>query len=593
MSSLLLSTFRRILRVLPDSHRGRFFRILGLLFLNSAMDLLSLGLIVPILPLFLNPEALSQSRMLQGILAAMPGESPRGQIVFLLGLIVGVFVVRNVASLAISRAQSRFAFDLFHRLSTGLQRYYFRRGYLTLQGTHSAEIANEISTTAAWFAQNLVMPFLVLLNEWVVLSVLAAVITVYAPQAMLWVALFLLPPSVLFYVLVRARARRLYERLNELGVELKKLLTDFIFGYPDVKTTSTADYFLGRYSRASAEFGRLMSKNYLLNLIPSRILEVALVAGAMVIVAYGLFAVADVDRRVTLLGMFVVAAYRVLPTINRISMALLSIRGHQYTLDAVEKTLELGDARAEDGPVSPIPFQKAVTFRGVTFRYPRAGGEVVRDLDLEIRKGEFLGVVGPSGGGKTTFLHLLLGLLAPTAGRIEVDGAPLTEEALPRWHRWIGYVQQEVYLLDGTLADNVAFGVEPEQVDRERLERALRLAQLQSFVSSLPKGVDTTVGERGAAISVGQKQRIGIARAIYGGAEVLVLDEITSALDAETERQIGETIRSLHADGFTIVLVAHRPATLRHCERVIELSDGRVARTLTGEQAVSEELARL
>ncbi|HLG19886.1 MAG TPA: ABC transporter ATP-binding protein, partial [Bdellovibrionota bacterium] len=259
---------------------------------------------------------------------------------------------------------------------------------------------------------------------------------------------------------------------------------------------------------------------------------------------------------------------------------LLSIKGHQYTLDVLEDAREAPAASGE--PTSqPLPFDREINFDAVSYRYPDGSGETLNQISLTIQKGECVGIVGPSGSGKTTILNLLLGFLRPTSGRILIDRTELTPDRHGAWYRLIGYVQQEVFLLEGTLRENIVFGVPSDQVDIGRLNDVIRLASLEEFIGSLPQSVDTPVGERGATLSVGQKQRIGIARALYSGAQILIFDEATSALDPGTEAEITESIRQLSLEGYTVIIVAHRVTTLRHTQRIIELKKGALSHETT------------
>jgi ABC-type multidrug transport system fused ATPase/permease subunit len=299
------------------------------------------------------------------------------------------------------------------------------------------------------------------------------------------------------------------------------------------------------------------------------------VLGVLALVGYGLYFLPRQVELVTLLGVFTVVAYRTMPSFNRITLALLSIRSHTYTFDIVEtpKTVEVEDDLPK---VSPLSFDHEISFERVSFRYPQGSQPTLLNLNFSVPKGKCVGIVGRSGTGKTTLLSLLLGFLRPTEGRIAVDGTELTPSNLRAWYRLIGYVQQEVYVVDDSLRANIAFGVPEGEVDDERLKSSLKRASLNELVETLPKGLDTKLSERGTSLSVGQKQRVGIARALYAGAEVLIFDEATSSLDRQTEDEITEAIKALLADELTILIVAHRLSTLRHCDFILELDAGSI-----------------
>jgi ABC-type multidrug transport system fused ATPase/permease subunit len=218
-------------------------------------------------------------------------------------------------------------------------------------------------------------------------------------------------------------------------------------------------------------------------------------------------------------------------------------------------------------------FNKGVEVRGISFSFPDGGHKVFDKFSMEIRKGEKVGVKGPSGGGKTTLFNLLLGFYKPDEGGIYIDGKELTVANRAGWLKYAGYVQQDVFILDASLAENIAFGVPPGDIDREKVERIIKEVSLSSYLKQLPEGIDTRIGEMGAKLSGGQKQRVGIARALYKGADILFLDEATSSLDSTTEAEINQSILELsrYRDDLTIIAIAHRESSLKFCDRVIDL----------------------
>jgi ABC-type bacteriocin/lantibiotic exporter with double-glycine peptidase domain len=316
-------------------------------------------------------------------------------------------------------------------------------------------------------------------------------------------------------------------------------------------------------------------------------LEVFFVLGAASLCAYVSFQIRAPGQAVAFLTTYVVAAYRVLPSINRITLSLLSIKGYQYTLDTVEEAL-FSETEQKAHVSESLNFERSISIESLSYKYPGREEETLNQVSFSIQKGECIGLVGPSGSGKTTLLNILLGFISPSSGGIRVDDTYLTPDRLDAWYRLIGYVQQEVFLLEGTLRENIAFGILKEDVDPSRLEVAIRRASLAQLVASIPGGMDAMIGERGANLSVGQKQRIGIARALYSGAQILIFDEATSALDAQTELEITESISSLSKEGFTIVIVAHRKSTLKHTHRIFELQKGNLQRETTYQELSTE-----
>jgi len=278
------------------------------------------------------------------------------------------------------------------------------------------------------------------------------------------------------------------------------------------------------------------------------------------------------------LTLLALVALRLIPSVNRIANAVLSIRWGVPALDAVHADIELLESAESSERRSPKlsdDFQREIEFVGVSYRYPGAAKESLRDVTLKIRKGSSVGLVGPSGAGKTTAVDVLLGLLEPASGQVLVDGRDIWEDIVA-WRRQIGYIPQHVYLSDDSIRRNIAFGVPDEEIDTPSLLAAVEAAQLSDLVGSLPKGLDTLVGERGIRLSGGQRQRIGIARALYRNPPVLVMDEATSALDHETEQEIVKALEFLRGTR-TMIIIAHRLTTVANCDELVVLRDGELS----------------
>jgi ATP-binding cassette, subfamily B, bacterial PglK len=296
------------------------------------------------------------------------------------------------------------------------------------------------------------------------------------------------------------------------------------------------------------------------------------------LVLFNLLLDRDLNALVPTLGMFGVAALRLIPAATALSSNLLQLRYARNSIAQLHRDLASLDGVRLEAPAAPggtgEPFRSLVLDR-VQFTYPGASAAALSDLAIEIRAAESIGLVGPSGAGKTTLVDVLLGLLEPQQGALLYNGRPL-RDALAQWRSQVAYLPQQVFLIDSTLRRNVALGIDDADIDEHRLAEALRQARLADLVAQLPDGAHTLIGERGVRLSGGQRQRVAIARAFYHGRDVLVMDEATSALDNETEREIVEEIRQLKGQK-TLIVIAHRLTTVQHCDRIFRLKDGRIA----------------
>lgn len=400
--------------------------------------------------------------------------------------------------------------------------------------------------------------------------------------------------GLLLHRQLRHRSYRAGQRLLNASHASYVAALQSLSGVKEITVRRKADFFAGEFAEARGDLSSAKRVVMFLGEVPRYALELVFTLGVALTTAV-VFATDASEQALTALALFVAAGFRSLPSLVRLIASLNMIRAGRAGLELVSADLQQINAPTQSTTVAP-PARKFIgdiRLEEVTFQYPEQAVKVLDRVDLTIPRGSSLAIVGGSGAGKSTLVDLMLGLHTPTYGRLLVEDQDL-HSMLPTWHQSIGLVPQEVFLLNDSLRANIAFGEPPDKVDEQRVQRAVRLAQLQELVSSLEEGLDTTVGERGVRFSGGQRQRIGIARALYLEPQVLFLDEATSALDNETERKITETIQSLHGE-ITVVVVAHRLSTIRHCDQVVFLESGRVEARGTFEEVrkASEGFAHL
>jgi ABC-type multidrug transport system fused ATPase/permease subunit len=347
-------------------------------------------------------------------------------------------------------------------------------------------------------------------------------------------------------------------------------------GVKDVKILGRESQFLAEYDFHNVAAARVHQRQFALQNLPRLWLELL---GVVVLAALVLTMLAQgkpVDALIPTLGLFAAAAFRLMPSINKVLMAIQGLRFAQPVIETIygELSLPCEFPAAARGTGPALPFRRELKIDSLGYRYPGAGTSSLAKVSLNIPRGTSVGFIGGSGAGKSTLIDVILGLLTPSEGSISVDGVDIHDN-LRGWQSQIGYVPQHIYLIDDSLRRNVAFGVAPEKIDETAVLRAIKAAQLDEFVSQLPDGLSTKVGERGVRLSGGQRQRIGVARALYHDPAVLVLDEATSALDTVTEHRVMESVRNLRGEK-TILIVAHRMSTVEHCDSIVRLAHGEV-----------------
>ena len=349
-------------------------------------------------------------------------------------------------------------------------------------------------------------------------------------------------------------------------------------GIKETKIVQKEGYFLKKFDAEYESFAANHCSYQTLSYLPKPAMETVVISALLLVVMVKLLRGVESSYFVGTMSVFAVAAYRLLPSFNRISGYLSRIMFAKVSVDAVYRDLivveELEKNECESSVEKEIPFNEKVSVEGVSFRYPTSEHNVLDDVSLDIPKNKSVAFVGPSGAGKTTMADIILGILMPGKGCIKVDGVEISGD-MYSWKKKLGYIPQAIFLMDDTIRNNIAYGIDENEIDDKRIEKVLEEAQLKEFIDTLPDGINTIIGEAGVRLSGGQRQRIGIARALYGDPEILVLDEATSALDTETETAVMEAIDNLNGRK-TLLIIAHRLSTIENCDIVYEIKDNKV-----------------
>ncbi len=492
-------------------------------------------------------------------------------------LLAIIYLARNVLLSASAWARARMVYGSVAELSRRSYTAYLRASFAFSGARNSAEMIQRVQRASEVVPTLVLASVLNLIAEALVVAGLVLLLALTAPlvtlAAVSGTALLLLVPGFLTSPIFNRWGRE----ARKLENDLFRQLNEGLGGLKEVKLNEREGFFEARFSSLRQQLAAIQRRRDVLSEGLRVGVETAFALILVVVIIVVTRSGGQGSDVVSLLGLYAYAGFRLIPSINRITLNLTSLRhGLPFSADLVHELSALGRATPErrdtDGTVT---FSNAIKFDHVSYAYAPGIRPTVSGVDLAIERGQSVGIIGPTGAGKSTLLDLLLGLIAPTSGRVLIDGHDLTQVSRA-WQRQIGYVSQTPYLLDDSVRRNVAFGLPGDTVDEDRLRMAVSAAQLDEMVALLPQGLDTTVGDRGARLSGGQRQRVAIARALYRDPAVLVLDEATAALDLETEREVARAIEALHGTR-TVIVVAHRLATVRHCDRIIVLREGRIA----------------
>jgi ABC-type multidrug transport system fused ATPase/permease subunit len=568
-----MNYWKRINNLLTPRQRWQALLLVVAMVFSALLEAASVGLVVPVVNLMMQGDIAQRYPLLQTLLGGVTGGSVDLVISGVVFLVV-VFLFKALFLGWMAYRQASFAFSLQASVSEYLFRGYLLQPYMFHLQRNSAQLIRNAINETNQFTFGAILPGMVLLTETLVLVCLAVLLVVFEPVGALLVMLLGVGVGATFYCLTRNRIRIWGEdRQVHEGLRIQ-YLQEGLGGAKEVKLLGREAFFLERYAfhnSASARTGELQTA---LQSMPRLMLEFMAVFALASVVLVAQASGRSSSDLVPVFGLFSVAAFRLIPLANRIMVAVQSLRFSLPGLNVLTHEIETCGSPVDQLMESRLPFQDRLVMRGVFFRYPESKMPTLCGIDLTLFKGQTVGFVGESGAGKSTLVNLILGLLEPSEGIFTVDDQPV-QEHLRGWQRNVGYVPQNIYLMDESLRRNIAFGESDESINEAALLRAVKAARLNDFVDSLSEGLNTRVGERGIRLSGGQRQRIGIARALYRDPKVLVLDEATSALDQDTEKGVLEAVNALHG-AITIIIVAHRLTTVSGCDLVYRLRDGQL-----------------
>jgi ABC-type multidrug transport system fused ATPase/permease subunit len=564
-----MDAFTALFRLLSPARKRQLLLTLALMLLGAAAEMVTIGAALPFLALVADPNSALIPPRLLALLTALGGSAVVGAAFLLIAAALGAAAVR----LALTWGSQRFVMATGHDMAAAVFGRMLRQPYAEQVRRNSSQTLAAVEKVQGVVFGLLQPAMQGLIGAFIALCVFALLLRIDARAAGL-AAVAVVLAYVGVSLIVRPRLRRNSEALAGTMVERTRTVQEGLGGIRDIILDRSEPLFEAKFSELDRNYRRAQAATQFVAGAPRFVVEAAgLVAIALVTLAMSLEP-GGVVKAIPVLGALALGAQRLLPLLQQAyygwSLASGNHRAFRDVIDMMEAPIPPPQPEAP-----PLDFERELAFENVGFRYPE-GRFALQDASFRIRAGEHVGIAGATGGGKSTLLDLLMGLLEPDEGAILVDGKALDAATRPSWQAGLAHVPQAIYLADDTIAANIAFPRTAEGMDQARLAEAVRAAQLDSFLAELPEGLDTYVGERGVRLSGGQRQRIGLARALYRRPRLLILDEATSALDEGTERAVLAALQGLRGD-MTLVTVAHRATTLAACDRLIRVEGGRVS----------------
>ncbi|PIE98936.1 MAG: hypothetical protein CR988_00970 [Treponema sp.] len=565
-----------IWQLLTPKQKKDYILTQGLIIISSFFEVAGVSTLVPFIGLFTNPDIVHTNKYMKLCYNIVQPES-YNEFITIFGMAVIALMISSSLILSFSKYQMVwFGSKLRHDFSSRLKDYYMDQNYLFHVNNNSAELINTIIVDIDRFSKEVIYRFLRGIARALLALFFLIGFILISPLMALGFFSLIGGGYFLIYRMFKSPLSKGGKIVTEQSRMRMKFLNEGFGGIKDLKILGKEEFFKKNFRNASWQFNRNWSRNDVISYLPKFLLE-AFVISSLVGLMLVMVKVNENNLTVVLpiLSFYAIAGYKLLPAVNAIYESISIIKANISVLYKIApdliKAKNKTDLKKTDTEI--LPFEREINIQNLSFAYPGTSKKVINSISLKIPKNNTIALIGSSGSGKTTLVDIILGLLEPQSGKIIVDGTTIHKENIRSWQNILGYVPQSIYLSDATIAQNIAFGTDHQDINWSQIDKVLKLADLDGFVHSLAKGIHTTVGERGIQLSGGQRQRIGIARALYHDASVLIFDEATSALDGITENRIMKSINSL-ARQKTIIIIAHRLTTVKEADCIYLLGEG-------------------
>lgn len=558
-----------------------------LILIGGFLESLGVSMMLPVAEAVMAPDKIMENKLVGEAAAFLGIGSSRELIIWMLGALIVIFILKNLYLLFLTYVQNTFVTRNRNRMISRVMREFLNRPYEDYLG---ADIPTVFRLTDSDIpnAFQLILVLIQMTTEIVVAVLICIVLVVWvSPLISIGCAVLFLGMTLMITKVLKPRLNAIGRKNQAIQSRIAKWRIQSIYGLKDVKVLHREEFFVRNYYESGA-VGANVARNYaVMNNTPRLLIETVFIVAMMSFILAYMLRGGDVTVLMPQLVAFAGAAVRVMPATNRINTYLSEIAYAQPCLDYLYENLTENMKADVNGSVTgltgekeeknPLTLTDRIVLNHISFTYPNTDKPIFTDAHMEVKKGQSVGIMGPSGAGKSTIVDILLGLLHAQEGTITCDGRNIFEN-YPSWLSQIGYIPQSIYLIDESIRDNIAFGIDADKIDDKRIWEVLEEAQLKSFVEELPDGLETAIGDRGVRISGGQRQRLGIARALYHNPEILVFDEATSALDGDTEAAVMDAVNSFHGKK-TMVIIAHRLNTIAKCDVIYKVENEKITPT--------------
>ena len=584
-----MNNLKKIFFLINSREKKIFILLIMLILIMALFEMIGVASILPFIAILSNPSLVDTNVILNTIFqhSLKLGVENKEEFLFFIGLFMFILLITSIILKGLTGFfQVRFITSLEYNISKRLVEEYLHQPYSWFLSRHSSDlgknILSETSTVISGYIQSII--------DLIAKTVIAIAIIILLLIVNLNLA-FTIGSLLIFVYLVVIYFSRKY--LKKIGVirlknnQLRFKAVNEAFGaVKAIKVGGLEKIYINNFSKSAQIFAKTLASAQIIVQIPRLVIEAIAFGGIILMILYFIKEKGSFNYALPIISLYVLAGYRLLPALQQIYMSYSNMNFHRPAFDKLYTDLKSLKHFNKSKDQEFLRFNKTIALKNIYYSYPDALRTVLKDVNLNFSVNSTIGLVGATGSGKTTTVDIILGLLEPQKGTLEVDGIIITEQNLRSWQKSIGYVPQHIFLSDDTIAANIAFGVETQDINQNLVEKASKIAELHQFViDELPEQYQTKVGERGVRLSGGQRQRIGIARALYHNPKILILDEATNALDHQTEKAVMDAINNLNKKT-TIILIAHRLNTVKNCDVIFKLDKGRVVNQGTFDQII-------
>ena len=561
--------------IISENHKKKLLILVFLLIIGMFLETIGIGIILPILQIILDPNIIYDVIFFKEILNYLGINQNEKIIFFVLGILIAVYFIKSIYLILLTFIQKRLLANILRYLTNTLFSSYLNEEYSFHLKNNSSALIKNLQAEVSLFTSYL-SSIISIITEGVLLIAVVFTIIYFEPVAAITLFLFFSILALLFHQLTKTKISKWGQEREKSDKHLLKNIFESISGIKEIKLLNKEDFFQKLLEKQTKLKADIYTKQLTLNSIPRHYLELVSISGVVLIILVSLSHSPELKNVITTLGICLAGTFKIIPSFNRIIGSFQNIKFNAPSIDIIyDEMYSLKRKTKKTVKQTGIEFKSNLLIKNLHFSYLNSSKRVLNNINLKIEKGTTIGIIGGSGEGKSTLVNILIGLLNPTKGEIKVDNKLLDASNLKAFQGHIGYVPQDIYLIDDSIKNNIALGIHSNEISSKRLDKSIKDSQLSKFINSISEGIETMVGERGVKLSGGQKQRIGIARALYNDPDILVLDEACSALDIEIEKEVMKSINFLKRQK-TIIIISHRHSSLIECDKIFEMESGQL-----------------